>query len=338
MTDSLKVAIIYQASSSHTDSGADIACALKNLPKAVITPAKNPYIDKDTDWIFPDTAHGIEHAVNAGADCIWLDTVLSSDHPITTWLNRSIKVVGQHPMLSGMYNDKWNTLMLLKDNDIPVPEAELLQYDDFRQYKKRPRYPLVAKSIRGHHRDMIAIIRNREDFQEELTKMFDIDRHNSAVLLESFLPGEEIAVTVMPPGTYTIAGKSVVKENPWCLPGVKRLDHQNGVSPEINPATILHDTKVLNDKEENSMQVQAAYTYCIAAARLVGIRAPIQMDCRADATGVFSIIDLNMQPALTGPSRVHRRNVESLTGIAAQKIGWTYAELLENILAQNWGI
>ncbi len=336
MTDSLKVAVTYQTASK--DSAADIACALRNIPMTVITPAKNPYIDKDTDWVFPDTAKGIEHAVNSGADCIWLDTCLTADHPITIWLNRGIKVVGQHPMLSGMYNDKWNTLLLLKDNDIPVPEAELLKYDDFRTYNKKTRYPVVAKSVRGHHRDVIAIIRNKEDFQEVLTKMFDVDRHGTAVLLESFLPGEEISVTIMPAGTYNIAGKTVVQDNPWHLPGVKRLDHHNGISPEPNPTKVLQDNKVLNDKEEDSMQVQAAYQHCQAAARLVGIRAPIQMDCRADATGIFTLIDLNMQPALPGPSRFHRRNVESLTGISAAKIGWTYPELLENILAQNWGL
>ena len=43
-----------------------------------------------------------------------------------------------------------------------------------------------------------------------------------------------------------------------------------------------------------------------------------------------------MKPNMTGASRPHRKNQDSLTMIAAKGIGWTYSDLILNILSQNW--
>ena len=39
---------------------------------------------------------------------------------------------------------------------------------------------------------------------------------------------------------------------------------------------------------------------------------------------------------MTGPSRPHRHNQDSLTLMAARKIGWNYMDLLNNMLRQTW--
>ncbi|NIG53682.1 ATP-grasp domain-containing protein [Chitinophaga sp. Cy-1792] len=348
----MKVAIVYQAHPApavngiikppkpggYADSGADIAYALKIQQINVITPVPNPYVDKDTDWVFPDTEHGIAHAIEKGATCIWLNTVLYADHPIATFLNRGIQVVGQHPVLSGMYDDKWATAELLKDNDLPVPHAEQLHYEDFIAGVRKMHFPMVAKPIRGRGSEGVALIRNKQEYQSVLTAMFQTDRYGTTIYLEKYLPGEEVTITVMPPGTYTLQGRTVKKETPWCLPAVKRFNHHNGIAPYNGTVAVIHNSTVLNDKEEADLRIQQLYTQCATAGKLVGMRAPIRIDSRADENGNYFLFDLNMKPNMTGPSRLHRHDQDSLTALAARKIGWSYPELLVNMLGQHWGL
>ncbi|MFB6454567.1 ATP-grasp domain-containing protein [Chitinophaga sp. Hz27] len=348
----IKVAIVYQAHPApavkgilkptkpggYADSGADIAYALKIQQINVITPAPNPYVDKDTDWVFPDTEHGIAHAIEKGANCIWLNTVLYADHPIATFLNRGIQVVGQHPVLSGMYDDKWLTAELLKDNELPVPPAELLSYEAFTAGTKKVHFPIVAKPIRGRGSEGVALIRNKQEYHAVITDMFQTDRYGTTIYLEKYLPGEEVTITVMPPGEYQIHGKKEKKELPWCLPAVKRFNHHNGIAPYNGTVAVIHNSAVLNDNEEASMAIQQLYQQCAQAGKLVGMKAPIRIDCRADENGNYFLFDLNMKPNMTGPSRLHRHDQDSLTALAARKIGWDYPSLLENILAQHWGL
>lgn len=39
---------------------------------------------------------------------------------------------------------------------------------------------------------------------------------------------------------------------------------------------------------------------------------------------------------MTGPSRPHRQNQDSLTLLAARGIGWNYFDVLNNMLKQAW--
>lgn len=73
-----------------------------------------------------------------------------------------------------------------------------------------------------------------------------------------------------------------------------------------------------------------------AAARLLNIRAPIRVDCRADTTGRFVLFDLNAKPNITGAGRPGRDAQDSLSAIGARAIGWDYTRLLEETLKTAW--
>ncbi len=81
----MKLAILYQKSeppaidgirkprkpTGYADSGADMACCLAKNGVEVITPAKTTDMKTDLDWVFPDTAEGIQGALIAAQALGW---------------------------------------------------------------------------------------------------------------------------------------------------------------------------------------------------------------------------------------------------------------------------
>jgi len=51
-----------------------------------------------------------------------------------------------------------------------------------------------------------------------------------------------------------------------------------------------------------------------------------------DREGIGRLFDLNMKPNMTGAGRPGRDDQDSLTMIAAREIGWSYEDLLLNML------
>ena len=70
---------------------------------------------------------------------------------------------------------------------------------------------------------------------------------------------------------------------------------------------------------------------CAKAAELLQLKALIRIDCRQDKNGNYMMFDINMKPNMTGANRQHRANQDSLTMLAALKIGWDYPTLLLNL-------
>lgn len=166
--------------------------------------------------------------------------------------------------------------------------------------------------------------------------MLDSGKYGTAVYAEPFLPGEEITVTVMPPGVYSIFGENVVKEFHWCLTAVKRFNHENDVAPYNGIVAVVNNSRVVSSREHESDQLGAAYQHCAKAAGLVGARAPVRIDCRQHQSGEYVLFDVNLKPNMTGPSRPHRFDQDSLVALAAADLGWNFNDLLLNILNQQW--
>jgi len=180
------------------------------------------------------------------------------------------------------------------------------------------------------------VVRNQEEMNEQLNRLFSAKEFGNALYIENYLKGQEITVTVMPPGRYFIGNKTVEKSTPWSLPAVKRFNHVNGIAPSNGDVAVSENSSVLEDHELESKEIQIVYAECEKAFSLVGARAPIRIDSRADEEGKYWLLDLNMKPNITGACRPHRQNQDSLTAIAARKIGWSYGDLLMNIHQQRW--
>ncbi len=345
-----KIAILYQdlpaplkdgvlkpmKPGGYSDSGADLAYSLKLKGLPVVTPSKLPNETSDMDWVFPDTHKGIQNALDSEARIFWLNTVLHEDHPIKDFRGQGLEIVGQSPFVVEKYDDKWITNEWLRHHDIPVPEAWLIEENDRDTYHIPPSFPIVLKPLRGRGSQGVVLVYDREEIKRELKKMFQSKLYGTKVYAETYLSGKEITLTVMPPGTYTIDGLKRVKEKHWCLPPILRFNHVNGIAPYSGNIAVINNSRILKASETKNNRLIEAMSHCEKAAKLIGAKAPVRIDCREDKKGRFYLFDLNLKPNMTGSSRIHRKDQDSLTALAAKAIGWSYTDLNVNILDQKW--
>ncbi len=344
------IAILYQAKlppikdgiqkpkkpSGYSDSGADIAYELKKNGIEIVTPIENPNIENDKDWVFPDTKKGIKAALKKGANIFWLNTILYKDHIIESFFDRDIQFVGQIPIQVDLYDDKFYTNQLLRENKIPIPKAQLISIENQANYSLNIDFPLVVKPIRGRGSQGVYLVKNKKELDERLKIIFSKNEYGNSVYVEQYLSGQEITITVMPAGIYNIENQSKKIIKPWCLPAVKRVNHDNGIAPYNGIVAVMENSSVLENSELSSQTIIETYQKCEIAAELLNIKAPIRIDCRSNKKGKYFLFDLNMKPNMTGPSRPQRKNQDSLTLLASRKIGWNYIDLLKNMLNQNW--
>jgi D-alanine-D-alanine ligase len=347
-----KVAIIYQAnispskdgiikpmkSGGYSDSGADIAYTLMQQQITVITPVETPQIMNDFDWVFPDTKEGIQSAIDKGATVIWLNTVLYKGHPIEYFLEKGISVVGQIPENVDVYDDKWLTNELLKNHKLPVPASVMITHENLNNYTLNFSFPVVVKPVRGRGSQGVSLVNNQQSLDVLLIEMLDSNIYGNALYVEEYLTGEEVTITIMPPGDYIIHGENVLKPDYWSLPPVKRFNHQNGIAPYNGVVAIVNNSAVLSHDELSEAAVIQLRKECEFATKLVNAKAPVRIDCRANAAGKYFLFDLNMKPNMTGAARPHRPDQDSLTALAAQKIGWSFSDLVVNVLKQYWSL
>jgi len=246
--------------------------------------------------------------------------------------------VGQIPSVVDTYDNKIKTNLLLSNKGLKIPAYRLISGEKIDQLKIDLSFPLVVKPIRGRGSQGVKLVSSEKEMLSVLQGMFEAATFGDMVYVEEFLPGEEITISVMPPGKYQINGSDVSKPGYWCLPPVKRMNHKDGIAPYNGIVAVTQNSVVMEDAEVLEPYVQSVMKMCKAAARLVQARAVIRIDCRADSVGNFFLFDLNMKPNMTGASRPHRSDQDSLTAIAARRIGWSFDDFLRNMLNQRWGL
>ncbi|WP_316735117.1 ATP-grasp domain-containing protein [Pedobacter aquatilis] len=346
-----KVAVLYQAKQppvkdgilkpikpgGYADSGADIAYTLKEKNIPVITPTENPEVEQDLDWVFPDTKEGISKAISLGANTFWLNTVLYNGHPIEEFISKDIFVVGQDPKMVDTYDDKVHTNNMLKKANLPIPKSMLIDSKNIDKLGSIDlKFPLMIKPIRGRGSQGVMLVEQEKDLEKNLKETFKKGDFGMAVYLEEYLPGEELTVTIMPPGKYIVEELELRYDYYWALPAVRRFNHENGVAPYNGQVAIINNSEVLTVEEEIEPKVKSLYKLCQHAAEIVHSKAPIRIDCRADDNGQYFLFDLNMKPNMTGAGRMHRADQDSLAALSARRINWEFSDLLTAMLAQRW--
>lgn len=340
----------------YSDSGADLAFALRSAGVSVVTSSAAPDPRNNFDWVFPDTDAGIEAALQAGARILWANTVLFADHPLTR-LPSAIRIVGQAPETVQRYDDKWMTRALLEENGLPVPKTLLVssdvRIDTYCLEELTTRFlaeqglafPLILKPVRGRGSQGVVRVHTMEELQWEADALCRASfsdangthpLYGSRFLVEEYLPGEEITITIMPPGKYRSAGEFREIHEHWALPVIRRFHHQKGIAPYSGVVAVMENSAALTAEESEKEEIRAIVAACCLAGRLIAARAPIRIDCRQHADRHFSIFDLNLKPNMTGAGRPGRDGQDSLTAMAARSMGWSFPELVENIAAQAW--
>ncbi|MCA0199861.1 MAG: ATP-grasp domain-containing protein [Proteobacteria bacterium] len=338
------VAILYQAlpppeigglrkdakPGGYSDSGADIGFCLKGRGVKILTPVAAPDPTRPMDWVFPDTHEGIQDAIGRGAGVLWANTVLFEGHPLervmaTHW------IVGQPPAAQQSGDDKFATNTRLRANGLPLPASLVAGRAALRALTPAALraagldFPLVVKPIRGRGSQGVSRVRDLDALLAAAEALIASARFGDTVMIEQYLSGAEMTVTVLPTDTDFTA-----------LPPVLRFNHHDGVAPYNGVVAVTQNSRALTPREQAAPAVTRMLEHCIAAARLMQARAPIRIDCRGDGAGEMRLFDLNMKPNLTGAGRPGREDQDSLSTIAARAMGWSYGDLLCDMLAHAW--
>ena len=350
--ENVRVAVLYQATpppvidgvrkdpkpGGYSDSGADIAYCLKAHGIGVVTPVSKPRPAEALDWVFPDTAEGISAAVAAGASVLWANTVLFAGHPIEVWLSKC-QVVGQDPVSQQMGDDKFATNEKLRAAGLPVAGSVLvaqkakegavelgaLNLDELAKHGVH--LPCVVKPVRGRGSQGVSVVATTDELVRALNQLFSSGAFGDQAIVEQYLDGEELTVTVLAGQEGAVA---------QVLPPVRRFNHEAGIAPYNGAVAVSRNSAALSTERLEESAVQALSAACATAYGLVQARAPIRIDCRADESGRYLMFDLNMKPNMTGAGRPGREDQDSLSLIAARAIGWEYQDLLKSMLAAAW--
>ena len=356
--ESATVAILYQAlpppsinglrkeakPGGYSDSGADIGFALREVGQPVVTPV--PLVDPAValDWVFPDTADGIHAALTAGARVIWANTVLFDGHPLEGVLG-TVAIVGQLPSAMQAFDDKFATNRILAEAGLPVARSFLLSgparedawalADIDRAFAELGlSYPAIIKPVRGRGSQGVTLANDAPALRTAATQLLEAATFGDMLMVEEYLDGEEMTVTVMPPASPRPDGTRSAEH--WALRPVRRFNQADGVAPYNGDVPVSANSAALDEARLCDPRVVAMIDACTAAAALVGARAAIRIDCRAGPDGMFKLFDLNMKPNMTGPGRPGREEQDCLSALAARAEGWRYVDLLQSMLEAAW--
>ena len=354
----IALAVLYQAVSppvidglrkdakpgGYSDGGADIAFALRARGQRMVTPAAHPDPAVALDWVSPDTAEGIAQARAAGATTLWANTVLFEGHPLEEVLGK-VAIIGQLPAAMQAWDDKYETNKALGGAGLPLRGSFLLSrtaregvlaLEGLETATKEAalRVPAIVKPVRGRGSQGVTLVRDMAGLRRAAEDLLDEGRFGDTLMVEEYLDGEEVTVTVMPPASPRPDGD--VGPTHWALRPVRRFDQRDGVAPYNGDVPVTANSAAIDAERLVDPDVVTMIEACVAAARLVGARAAIRIGCRQDGEGVFRLFDLNMKPNMTGPGRPGRDDQDSLSAIGARADGWDYTDLLMAMYAAAW--
>lgn len=344
------IAILYQAleppmidgarkdakPGGYSDSGADIGVALRAAGCTLATPVADPDPARALDWVWPDTPEGIAAALNAGATLLWANTVVFEGHPIEE-ASRKAWIVGPDPQAMQAIDDKAATNARLLAAGLPVARSWLIDGgsgdgDDL-AVQLAPfadTLPLVVKPLRGRGSQGVGVARSARQLGAQVRALAESRRFGAVIMLEQFLPGQEITITVMPAAARD--GAAV----PFALPPVRRFGQVDDVAPYNGDIPVRRNSAALTPQECADPAIVAVTQACERTAALLEILSPMRIDCRADAAGAYFLFDVNAKPNLTGAGRPGREDEDSLSTIAAAAFGWSYTDLLVAAARAAW--
>lgn len=200
-----------------------------------------------------------------------------------------ITVVGQPPNLVQLYDDKNVLNNLLRENSgFTLPQSYIVTATELDSLNIP--VPAVGKPIRGRGSHGVKLCHTETELHKHLASLLE---ESPEVMVEQYLAGQEVTVTVMPP---TGDGDEY-----WTLPVVERFNHDDGIAPYSGKTAVTANSRAIPSGEQNADKAYGELTaQCISAARLLQMTAPIRIDARRFGAGTdFALFDVNMKPVGT---------------------------------------
>lgn len=135
-----------------------------------------------------------------------MNTTLHATHPLLSIASDypDIRFVGQHPADVEKYEDKaWCNSWLagLPELSNSIPRSKLAHRGQLSVLRELG-LPVVLKPVRGRGSHGVTVVDDDSQLDNIAKDMWE---ENEAILLEEYLAGEEITVSVMPPGDYQVS-------------------------------------------------------------------------------------------------------------------------------------
>ena len=207
--------------------------------------------------------------------------------------------------------DKYISKLVVREEGIPVPDSVLMRYDMLADYNDPADYqgfidklalPLIVKPVDAGSSVGISLVKDITGLKPAVVDAF---RYCDRVLLEQYIPGRELTVTVLDGNALP-----VVEINP--LDGW--YDYQNkynkGRTEYLVPAPLDTATTAL-------LQLYAERIF-----KAVGCEAYARIDFRYDGIKAW-FLEVNTLPGMTSLS---------LTPMAARAAGMSFGDLLTKII------
>jgi D-alanine-D-alanine ligase len=163
-------------------------------------------------------------------------------------------------------------------------------------------WPLIVKPSKQGSTVGLSIVRRPEELQPAILEAF---KHDDEVMLEQFIPGRELTVSILG-GTALPVGEIIAKKEIYDY----ECKYTPGMAEEIFPADLSAD---------KTDDVQALARRTFAALKLAGCA---RIDFRMTTDGQLYCLEANTLPGMTATSLVPQ---------AAAAAGITFPELCEQI-------
>jgi D-alanine-D-alanine ligase len=245
------------------------------------------------------------------------------DHNIVAYLELlRAPYTGCSPRGLVLSRDKALSKQLLSFHRIRVPAFQVFPFGRRVRRPKKLEFPLFVKSLTEHASLGIAKASRVQSDEELAERVAFIHRHiGTDAIAEQFIPGRELYVGV-------VGNDRLQTFTPWEL----RAERKDPDEPLIATAKVKHDIDyqerlgvVIGEAEELPPEVAATIGRTSKRIyRILGLTGYARIDYRLDASGKLWFLDANPNPDI-GES-------EELAS-SAKHDGWSYAKLLERILA-----
>lgn len=207
--------------------------------------------------------------------------------------------------------DKYISKLLVSEEGIPVPKSILMRYDmlldysdpaDYQGFIDRLSLPLIVKPVDAGSSVGISLVESIDALKPAVDEAF---QYCSQVLLEQYIPGAELTVTV-------INGKAmpVVEIRPVTGWYDYRNKYTKGKTEYIAPAELPEEISEL-------LQLYAERIWLV-----MDLRQYARIDFRYDGKKVW-FLEVNTLPGMTSLS---------LTPMAARAAGMSFGDLLQTII------
>nr|WP_278044221.1 hypothetical protein [Sphingomonas sp. BK036] len=180
-------------------------------------------------------------------------------------------------------------------------------------------FPMIVKPVRGGGNQGVTLVESSGALRDAATALIATATLGDILMVEEFLGGDEVTVTLMPPASPRPDGSRAPTH--WALPPVYRFNQRDGVAPYNGDVPVTANSTAIRPEGLLDPAIVAMIDNCVSAAALVDARSAIRIDCRADRHGLFKLFDLNMKPNMTGPGRPGREDQDCLSAIAARAEG-----------------